>query len=81
MLSVIEKARVKYRLLAKTPLFRSGIKRIRDGSCHKSIALMCAERTRSNAIGPFLLHVNWWRPEQMSHTFWRMDMWNHTVWR
>ena len=39
-----EKARVKYRLLAKTPLFRSGIKRIRDGSCHKSIALMCAEK-------------------------------------
>ena len=39
-----EKGRVKYRLLATTPLFRSGIKRIRDGSCRWNIALMCAEK-------------------------------------
>ena len=39
-----EKGRVKYRLLAKTPLFRSGIERIRDGSSRRRIALMCAEK-------------------------------------
>ena len=39
-----EKGRVKYRLLARTPLFRSGIERIRDGSHRMNIALMCAER-------------------------------------
>ena len=39
-----EKGRVKYRLLAKTPLFRSGIERVRDGSFRRNIALMCAEK-------------------------------------
>ena len=39
-----EDGRVKYRLLAKTPLFRSGIERIRDGCIRKRIALMCAEK-------------------------------------
>ena len=42
--SCYEKGRVKYRLLAKTPLFRSGIERIRNGSRRKTIALMCAEK-------------------------------------
>ena len=39
-----EDGRVKYRLLAKTTLFRSGIERIRDGSNRRIIALMCAEK-------------------------------------
>ena len=39
-----EKGRVKHRLLARTPLFLSGIERIRDGSHRMNIALMCAER-------------------------------------
>lgn len=39
-----ENGRVKYRLLAMTPLFRSGIQRIRDGNRRKNIALMCAEK-------------------------------------
>ena len=39
-----EKGRVKYQLLARTPLFRSGIERVKDGSHSKVIALMCAEK-------------------------------------
>ena len=39
-----EDGRVKYRLLAKTTVFRSGIERIRDGSNRRIIALMCAEK-------------------------------------
>ena len=39
-----ENGRVKYRLLAKTPLFRSGIERIRDGCNRRRIVLMCAEK-------------------------------------
>ena len=39
-----ENGRVKYRLLAKSPLFKSGIKRIRDGCSRKRIVLMCAEK-------------------------------------
>ena len=39
-----ENGRVQYRSLAETPLFQSGIKRIRDGSRHRRIALMCAEK-------------------------------------
>ena len=39
-----ENGRVQYRSLAETPLFQSGIKRVRDGSRHKRIALMCAEK-------------------------------------
>ena len=35
---------MQYRSLAETPLFQSGIKRVRDGSRHKRIALMCAEK-------------------------------------
>lgn len=36
--------RVKYRLLARTKLFREGIEWIRKNSNHKKIALMCAEK-------------------------------------
>ena len=39
-----ENGRVSYRLLAKTPLFRSGIKRLLEGSIRNRIALMCAEK-------------------------------------
>ena len=39
-----ENGRVQYRSLAETSLFQSGIKRVRDGSRHKRIALMCAEK-------------------------------------
>lgn len=39
-----ENGQVQYRALAKTPLFQSGIKRVRDGSRHRRIALMCAEK-------------------------------------
>ena len=39
-----ENGRVQYRALAETPLFQSGIKRVRDGSRHRRIALMCAEK-------------------------------------
>ena len=39
-----ENGRVQYRSLAETPLFQSGIERIRDGSRHRRIALMCAEK-------------------------------------
>ncbi len=39
-----ENGRVQYRALAETPLFQSGIKRVQDGSRHKHIALMCAEK-------------------------------------
>ena len=39
-----ENGRVQYRSLAETPLFQSGIKRVRDGSRHRRIALMCAEK-------------------------------------
>ena len=39
-----EKGRVRYRLLAKTKLFRQGIERIRNGSKQRNIALMCAEK-------------------------------------
>ena len=39
-----ENGRVQYRSLVETPLFQSGIKRVRDGSRHRRIALMCAEK-------------------------------------
>ena len=39
-----ENGRVQYRSLAETPLFQSGIKRVRDGSRSRRIALMCAEK-------------------------------------
>ena len=39
-----ENGRVQYRALAETSLFQSGIKRVRDGSRHRRIALMCAEK-------------------------------------
>ncbi len=39
-----ENGRIKYRLLAETPLFQSGIERIQNGSRDNSIALMCAEK-------------------------------------
>lgn len=39
-----QNGRVKYRLLAKTTLFRSGIERIRAGSSRRTISLMCAEK-------------------------------------
>ena len=39
-----ENGRVLYRVLAETPLFQSGIKRVRDGSKSRRIALMCAEK-------------------------------------
>lgn len=39
-----ENGQVQYRVLAKTPLFQSGIKRVQDGSRHRRIALMCAEK-------------------------------------
>ncbi len=39
-----QNGRVQYRSLAETPLFQSGIKRVRDGSRHRRIALMCAEK-------------------------------------
>ena len=39
-----ENGRVKYRLIAKTKLFKEGIERIRSGSKHRNIALMCAEK-------------------------------------
>ena len=39
-----EDGRVQYRALAEIPLFQSGIKRVRDGSKRRCIALMCAEK-------------------------------------
>ena len=39
-----ENGQVQYRALAETPLFQSGIKRVQDGSRHRRIALMCAEK-------------------------------------
>ena len=39
-----EDGRVKYRLLAKTKLFKEGIERVRSGSNHRNIALMCVEK-------------------------------------
>ncbi len=39
-----ENSRVQYRALAETPLFQSGIKRVRDGSKSRCLALMCAEK-------------------------------------
>ena len=36
--------RVQFRKLARTPLFRSGIKRLLEGSGQMRIALMCAEK-------------------------------------
>ena len=39
-----ENERVKYRLLARTKLFREGIEWVRKSSKHKKIALMCAEK-------------------------------------
>ena len=39
-----EDNRVKFGLLAKTTLFRSGIERIHDGNSRRIIALMCAEK-------------------------------------
>ena len=43
-----ENGRVNYRLLAGTPLFQSGIERVRDGSRRRTIALMCAEKDPLN---------------------------------
>ena len=39
-----EMGKVKYQILARTPLFRSGIERVKDGSQRNMIALMCAEK-------------------------------------
>ena len=39
-----EEARVQYDRLAKTELFRRGIKRVRDGMGKYRVALMCAEK-------------------------------------
>ena len=39
-----ENGQVQYRALTETSLFQSGIKRVRDGSRHRRIALMCAEK-------------------------------------
>ena len=39
-----ESGRVKYRLLANTQPFKSGIERIREGSRRRRIVLMCAEK-------------------------------------
>ena len=39
-----ENGRVKYRRLARTALFRSGLERVLNGSQRMSIALMCAEK-------------------------------------
>lgn len=39
-----ENGRVRYRLLAKTSLFRSGIARLLQGSTRRTIALMCMEK-------------------------------------
>lgn len=39
-----ENGRVQYRALAETSLFQSGIKRVRDGSKRRCIALMCSEK-------------------------------------
>jgi uncharacterized protein (DUF488 family) len=39
-----ENGRVQYRRLARTDLFRSGLKRVLEGSKAHRIALMCAER-------------------------------------
>ena len=39
-----EDGRVKYRLLAETKLFKEGMERVRNGSRHKNIVLMCAEK-------------------------------------
>lgn len=43
-----ENGRVQFRKLAATSLFRSGIKRVLDGSRHMRIALMCAEKDPLN---------------------------------
>lgn len=43
-----ENGRVQFRKLAATSLFRSGIKRVLDGSEQMRIALMCAERDPLN---------------------------------
>ena len=42
--SCYENGRVQFRRLAKSSMFKSGIKRILDGSKRMSIALMCAEK-------------------------------------
>ena len=39
-----ERGKVKYQILARTPLFISGIERVKDGSHRNVIALMCAEK-------------------------------------
>ena len=43
-----ENGRVRFRKLAATSLFRSGIKRVLDGSQQMRIALMCAEKDPLN---------------------------------
>ena len=43
-----ENGRVQFRRLAATSLFRSGIRRVLDGSQHMRIALMCAEKDPLN---------------------------------
>ncbi len=40
--------RVSYQALSRTPLFQSGIERVRAGSCRWTIALMCAEKDHLN---------------------------------
>ncbi len=42
------KGRVSYELLAATPLFRSGLERVRQGAGKFRIALMCAEKEPLN---------------------------------
>ena len=50
-----ENGRVKYRLIAKTPLFRAGIKRVLDGTSRNNIALMCAEKDPLNCHRTILI--------------------------
>lgn len=42
--SCYEHGRVQYERLAQTPLFQSGLERIREGAARFRIALMCAEK-------------------------------------
>ena len=42
--AVYENGRVRYRKLAATPLFHSGIERVKQGARKHRIALMCAEK-------------------------------------
>ena len=47
--------RVEYRLLVRTSLFQDGIRRIRNGSRSRKIALMCAEKDPLNCHRALLI--------------------------